>query len=405
MIELQKWLIKRQKYIPFVVLIVSLVVSSLLRWHYLGLHSQRFFGLSFTDIANTHSRFMGTASRIPYIHFDLEYPVVLGFFFYLMGLIGASNITYFFFANSFFMSLAAVLSLYIMSKIHQLVSAGEFTKRALVFWSLSPSIFLFTTYNWDHLALLLMLFALWLVLKGRWNLSLVILCLGAFTKMFPGFLLLPFLIYIYKKVGVRKAVAGAATFLATALAINLPLIIYSFSSWFYFFKFSGERGAFGDNIWAAFFVLQNKLGYLTQFDLTRSVSLVSLGFFVLLYLYVNFRYYKEEKRDAFLQTCFLSILAYLVTAKTTSAPFNLWVLPFFVLLPVNIWGGLLYEWANAFVYYAFFQHIYYNDFLRLAVSPGHYFRLTYIGVWLRELGLLGAGINYLNRLGWIKKPK
>ncbi|MFH1896584.1 MAG: glycosyltransferase 87 family protein, partial [bacterium] len=391
-----------QKIVPFAVLVISLVVSSLVRWHNSSLHPQHFFGLSFTDITNTHSRFLGSNLRIPYINFDFEYPVVLGSFFYLMGLIGASNLKWFFFANSFFMSLAAIVSLYLLSKIHRLASNGEFTKRALIFWSLSPSIFLFTTYNWDHLAVLLMLWAIYLLLNRKEYLGFGVLALGAFTKMFPGFLLAPFLIYTAKNTNYKKVLGGGLVFTAVSLVINLPIMLYKFSAWTYFFKFSGERGAFGDNIWAFIFVLQNKFGWLSDFNFVKAVSVLSLAFFAVLYLIINYRYFKDKK-NPFLQTCFLSMVAYLIIAKTTSAPFTLWLLPFLVILPVNIWAGLIYDWANAFVYYAFFQYIYYNDFLRMAVSPGHYFRWTCIGVWVREFGLLFAGVNYLKRLKWLSR--
>lgn len=393
---------KYQYYIPYIVLIISLVSSSLLRWYFTTHISVNFFGLSFTDFANTHSRFLGTSQRIPYINFDLEYPVVLGAFFYLTGLIGASNLSYFFFANSFFMSLFAVISLFLMSKIHKLVSKEEFLKRSLIFWSLSPSIFLFTSYNWDLLAIFFMLLAIYFLLKGKFSVAPIFLSLGAFTKMFPGFLLLPFLIYTYKKKGKFAVARVFLVFTVTSLLINLPLMIHSFSAWSYFFKFSSERGSFGDNIWSVLFVLRDKFNVLSNFNLTGFVSFAGLGLFVVLYLFVNFQYWRSKK-DTFLQSCFLCILAFLVTAKTTSAPFNLWVLPFFVLIPVNIWFALISEWANAFVFYAFFQHIYYNDYLGLPISPGHYFRLTYGGVVVREGALIALGANYLSKLGWFTK--
>jgi uncharacterized membrane protein len=402
MSALKSFILKNQKYIPYVILIVSLIAAALIRWRFTSLHANRFFGLSFTDIANTHSRFLGSASRIPYINFDLEYPVVLGAFFYLMGLIGAKSLPVFFFANSFFMSLCAVISLGIMQKIHKLTSGSEFMKRAIIFWSLAPSIFLFTTYNWDHLAILFMLLAIYLLFKEKFLVAMVFLCLGAFTKMFPGFLLVPFLIYIYRSRGLKSSIMSGVTFLATALSINLPLIIYRLPAWLYFFKFSSERGAFADNIWSIFFVLSNRISFMGGLNWVRIVSFSSLGLFAILYIYINWRYW-HSKKEVFLQTCFLSILAYLITAKTTSAPFNLWILPFFVLIPVNLWFGLAAEWANAFVFYAFFQHIYYNDFLGLSISPGHYFRLTYLGVLIREGALMVVGLNYLKRMGWLSR--
>lgn len=393
-----------KKFLPYVLLAFLLVTAGLLRWHYSGVHSQRFFGLSFTDIANTHSRFLGSRDRLPYIDFQWEYPVILGLYYYVLGLFGAGSLDVFFLVNTFFSSTFALLSLWIMSKIHQQVSPSEFTKRAIIFWILSPSVFLFTIYNWDMLAVFLMLWSLYLLFKEKITLSFVVLCLGAFTKMFPGFLLLPYLIYVYKKYSLKAVVSNGLIFLGTSLIINLPLIIYNFSAWSYFFRFSSDRGAFGDNIWAFIFVLRDKFGYLANTNLVPIVSTLSLAFFAILYLFVNYQYFRSKK-NVLLQTCFLSILAYLVTAKTTSAPFNLWILPFFVLLPINIWAGLVAELANTFVFYAFFQHIYYNDFLRLAVSPGHFFRLTYTGVIFRELSFLWAGGNYLGKLKWFSTKK
>src|SRR5574343_1754246 len=89
--NLYQYVLRYQKFIPYIVLIASLITSSLVRWYFATHYATRFFGLSFTDIANTHSRFMGTSDRIPYINFDFEYPVVLGTFFYLLGLIGAGS--------------------------------------------------------------------------------------------------------------------------------------------------------------------------------------------------------------------------------------------------------------------------------------------------------------------------
>jgi len=370
------------------VALLTLGLSLVLKNHYQEKILPRFFGFSYSDIRFNYHHLQVEPTPVPYVNFAFEYPVLLGFFFYLTGRLTDSYQAYFW-LNGILLSATAVASGWLIFKLTRKLNLSVEKRRWLLLWPFSATVLLFTVYNWDIVAIALMLLALWFFYQNRPAWVGVFLALGAFCKLFPGFLLLPLLVTYAREKQWSKLKQSALVFVLVSLAINLPFALRNFGFWSYFYKFSSSRGAYGDNIWSLVWTGSRKLWGANppyQEYYLPLVNWASLGLFGVGYLWLNFQGWK--KRFGFLPLCFLCLAWFLLTSKTYSAPFSLWVLPFLALLPVSLPLAVAFDWASAAVFYSFFQYLYYNDYLGLAQSPGHWFAWTYSLVLVRHLFLL-----------------
>lgn len=281
--------------------------------------------------------------RLPYVHGRLEpgdgppgvlvdgaleYPVLTGMFMWATSLPVRTDTGY------------------LLVSFLALLPAGVFTgwalarlagRRALI-WAAAPALVFYGVYNWDLLPVALVTGAVLAQARGRSGLAGVLLGLGAATKIYPGFLLLPLLVERLVA-GDRRGAVRAGTGAAVAwVAVNLPFLVANPAGWWATYLFQARRigDISGNTIWFWGFPdwpepLVDRL----------STGLILAGWLAALLLG---RRWGGPGRYPWLQVGAAMLAVFLALNKVYSPQYALWILPFLVLVRVR-WGWWVALWA------------------------------------------------------------
>lgn len=262
----------------------------------------------YSDIFNEDRINPELGNKIPYLKTPVEYPLITGFFVYAMWHFG-KNILGYSLLTGIFLSLCSVIT---AIALYGLCDIFEIRKqKTYLFFIFAPSLMLFSIYNWDIIAVMFTVLALYSFSKSQFLLSGVFLSLGFNAKLFPV-ILLPLMML---KTDFKNSVKMAAMFLIVSLALNGYFIVNSFEVWKATYTFHAAREPNMDSTWA-----------LTHLGVDI-VNILSAALFLLAYLILAFNHKKYD----LVTISFMSILLFLVFNKVFSPQFILWLLPFFVL--------------------------------------------------------------------------
>ncbi|HVL04007.1 MAG TPA: glycosyltransferase 87 family protein [Acidimicrobiales bacterium] len=260
--------------------------------------------------------------RIPYIDQPLEYPPLIGVQIWIAALLAreaGGGVIAFYNIN------AALNAGFVLTTL-ALLRHLEVPIRRQLWWAGAPPVALYAFLNWDPLAVLLLVVAVALHVRGRDTAAGVAAGLGAAAKLFPA-LLIPLVVIARLRQGNAVAAArhAGAAVLAWA-AVNVPLALAAPEGWSRFFELSRGRGATSATLWA----LADELGILRldRAALNRASALAFAGGAVLI-LVMGLR----RRSPAAAWSLLLPLLAwFLVTNKVFSPQFDLWLVPLLALL-------------------------------------------------------------------------
>lgn len=380
----------------YVLLALVLAAAMAVKVYFIHHPSEYIFALSFTDITKLSGLVEKKPVPIPYIDSFVEYPVMIGLFIWLVGMATKNRESYFL-LTGLVLSCLALASFYLSEK----GKLGREKIRMTLFWLAAPTVFLFTVYNWDVLAVFFMISALFLYRKNHDLTGTLFLTLGVWTKFFP--------IFVLPAVLLRKLMKGERThillillvFLLVSLAVNLPFFIGSPKGWSVFFSFSRERGPNIDSVWAGLFVISDKF-FGRMFPLKSNYTTFINYFSNLLLLFLLSAFYLRAWRKKFdgLNTLSLAgISLFLITAKVYSPPYNYWVLPLAVLAPLGFRDFFVFDVANMLVFFAIFEYFYQTNILGLSFLSFPWYKVAYFFVLLRHIFLLKISLQLWRKIG------
>ena len=300
---------------------LSAIFHGLILWQILPWHIVYSDVLGFFDKA--------VVPGIPYISKMLEYPVLSGLLIQATGYFSFNSREIYYFLSALILILCALGATFILYRTARM----EQRKSIFQFWIFAPSMCLFMVYNWDMLAILFTVVAIYFMRKEKWHYAAIFIALGFSAKFFPVIYLAPILVVVrpfYEKIKIF------GSFLATAFLINLPFIVLNPSGWFYFFEFNSERNSNPDSIWTIFRFIFGEIGI-------SNINLISFALFAGTFLIVLWRYRNLD----ILKLCFAGTILFLLFNKVFSPQYTLWLLPFFVLAftPSKTWFYIL-EFSN-----------------------------------------------------------
>lgn len=343
-----------KKYL-LIILVILVSTISFLR-SFLGLIGIVPWHIGYSDIFNEDRIKPATAFQIPYLEKPIEYPIITGFFIYLMWFFGKNLLGYALLSYLFLTSFAVITALFLY-RLCQLLKVND--NRILQFFVFAPSLLFFSVFNWDIMAVMLMVVSIYYFHKNKYGLASFMLALGFNAKLFPA-VILPFMLL---KTNNKHRITIVLVFLLTFLALNLYFITSSFDMWKLTYSAHAIRNPNTDSIW-----------HLTGLQ-KNIVNLLSSGLFLLFYTLLVIHHKKFDL--AALGT--LSISGLLALTKIFSPQYILWMLPFFVLLPyLGKWIFYGLELTNIIVFFSTTALLLLSKNLTLSLASGTFVILRFL---------------------------
>jgi uncharacterized membrane protein len=259
----------------------------------------------------------------------IEYPVLTGIFMWATGLFADNSGQFFAYSTAALLPVALLVGW----QIAKLVGW-----RALV-WAGAPALVLYSVYNWDLLPVAWTLGAVLAWRRGRYGWAAVFLGLGAATKIYPGFFLLPLLIERLVARDRKGAVTVAAAGGGAWLAANLPFMLINFEGWFATYRFQAGRVA----------DLTTNSIYFWGFpewspNMVNRFSAAVIATAWVIALVAGFLLRHRHGGYPWLQVSAAMLFTFLAFNKVYSPQYALWVLPFLAMIAVR-WGWWVTFWV------------------------------------------------------------
>lgn len=318
--------------------------------------------------------------RFPYFDADLEYPVVTGLF---MG--ATSELVHD--GRSFFQANAVGLAAFGFAGAVGLAAMASRTRR-LALWALAPSMILYAFHNWDLIAVGLSVMAMYAFSRGADRTAGALSGLGAAAKLFPGLLVIAFVLKRRKDQGRIPWRIGAWA-AGVFAAVNLPILIASPRGWWYQWQFHSTRFPNFENVW--YFIYRHTAGMASasfwQDVYPRLTSVASALLFVAASAMLARAEYRRERVRPYV-LAFGVLCLFLLTSKVFSPQYALWLLPFFVLLDIPAIGiGAFFVadaavWFGISAYFLAVQHSGADPELRLSITEIAVFVRYAVIAWL-----------------------
>lgn len=258
-------------------------------------------------------------------------------------------------------------------------------RRALWF-ALAPTLLLTGTVNWDLIAVALATAAMVAFAARREEWAGVSIGVGAASKFYPSFLVLPLFLQGIRERQPDRSVRILWWSAGTWLALNLPFAIAAPQGWVEFFRFNGERPADFDSLW---YIAADRWSR-ASFEI-RTVNIAS-GFLFVAVLALCW-WWKARRPDR-LQPWTLAfpiVVAFLLTNKVYSPQYGLWLLPLFALCVPSFRTFALFQAADVAVYVTRFRF-----FGEITAEPWGWPESWFqIAVLVRAAVLIGALIVWI----------
>ncbi len=210
----------------------------------------------------------------------------------------------------------------------------------------SPVLLISATINWDLLAVAATSVAILAWTRERPGWAGVLIGIGAAVKLYPILLLgVVFLVVLREPERLAAFRRFVVTVVAAAVmwaAVNVPVALWAWDGWTYFFTFNSDRGAEFGSVWYALELLAPDLLHNDIDRMVVGAGLIMLGLVVVLAMMAP-----EPPRMT--QLAFLAVAAFLLINKVWSPQYTLWLVPLAVLARPR-WRELLI-WQVAEVLY------------------------------------------------------
>jgi hypothetical protein len=226
--------------------------------------------------------------------------------------------------------LALVLTVDKMSKLLKIDS-----KRIKLYLILSPSLFLYSTINYDIFPSLITVLSTYLLLIKKASWAFLLIGIGTSIKLYPVFLVPLFMMFlIYKGHKKIDLIRDILIFCLTYVSLNLPFFVYNKSFWIYPYTYQLSNPERNDPSTISYFLfnitgLAQYQGYL--------VSLLILLSWFISYIFLKKRLLTEKNLCLLvLLICFSAVFG----NHVYTPQYILWFLPFLPLtqvIPLKVW--------------------------------------------------------------------
>jgi hypothetical protein len=289
----------------------------------------------------------------PYVDRVVEYPVGSGLLLYLASVIWPSGLGVLLVTGAGSAALCVAITV---------VLERRFGRRAWR-WAIAVPVLLYAFQNWDVFAIAAMLAGLLAFERRRDRAAGVALGVGAAVKLFPA-VVLPPLVAVRLATGDRRgAVRLVASSAAAFAAVNLPVLLANPSGWWWPAAFQSRRNATWGSAWFYLFRLGDvPVHGAAGARLANVVSLLALVGALGWLTVVTVR-----RRLPPFAAAGAAVAIFVLCNKVYSPTYDLWLVVFFVLLPLSgrLWVAFCAVDVAVFVtVYGHFQGLYSAQFVR-----------------------------------------
>ena len=319
----------------------------------------------------------------------IEYPVLTGVFMWASGAASNSSNEYLVHSSLLLAPFGLVIALWL---------ARLRGARALM-WAAAPAVVLYAFHNWDLLVVAAATLGVWFWAQERRRAAALCFGIGAALKLYPLLFLIPLVLHPATEGDRREAGKLLGIGIGSLAAINLPFAVFNFEGWFATYEFHRLRGPNFDNIWAL-----RDLGPLTLPALEPAalnvVTFVLTAAFFVVALVAGWRAFRRTGAWPYLDLCAALLCAFLLWNKVHSPQYTLWLLPFFVLVPVPVGWWIAYSIVDVAVYVGVFRFFYdacSTNLCQILAEPTVSQRVMTAAVGLRAGLLLVLFVVFLRR--------
>lgn len=283
-------------------------------------------------------------SLLPYRGVPIEYPVVIGYLTWVTAWFGQHAATFFLATGVVSAGLAVVMTLLLRER------AGARIWR----WVFAVPLALYAFHNWDLVAMVPAVAGLIAFDQGRDRAGGALLALGASAKVFPAFLLPPLAVVRWRS-GDRRGAAGlVGAFGITTLLLNAPVAWWNWQAWTYPLSFQGGRTATWGSTW--FWLLRTPTPHaLVGEHLGTVTDALVVGSLLAAIVAISVLAVRRGLDPMAIGAAVVGV--FLLTNKVYSPNYDLWIVPFFALLPVSrrVWATFVA--ADLGIYVLVYGHI------------------------------------------------
>jgi uncharacterized membrane protein len=276
----------------------------------------------------------------------LEYPVLTGLTMWVASVIAnafsnSDSAAPFVYANWIFNLVFISAAIWVMSNI-------KTANRNAAWWfALSPALFLTLGINWDALAVLCAVAAVYLWQKEKPLASGIAIGLGAAAKLFPALILVPIAIDVIRKRNVRSGLITLVAAATTWLLVNAPFMVFSHEGWLEFYRFSSTRGIDFGSLWLG-------MNYVFSFEVSTQTAnllgLIAVAICSLLLLIFH-------KRVDFVSSVFIIVAVFTLFNKVYSPQFWIWLAPLAALTAIRLKHFVVWNMVQTLYFYCIWRYL------------------------------------------------
>ena len=258
---------------------------------------------------------------LPYVNRVIEYPVVSGVFLYLAALVSPTPL------GVLLVTALAATAVCIAITVVLEARVGLRAWR----WAVGVPVLLYAFQNWDIFAIAALLVGLFAFERGSDRAAGVAFGFGAAIKLFPAVLVPPLVAIRLARGDRRGAFRLVASSAAMFGALNLPFLVANPSGWWWPFGFQGGRNATWGSAW--FYVLRVagvSVHGPSGARLANVVSFVALAAALAWLVFVTIR-----RQLPLFAAAAAAVAIFLLCNKVYSPTYDVWLVAFFVLLPLS----------------------------------------------------------------------
>ena len=250
--------------------------------------------------------------------------LIIGVVAYLTALVGRSG-------TSFFV-LTAMMSAGLAFFMTRLLSDREPDR--VIRWAIGLPVVLYAFHNWDLFAMVPAVLGILAYERGEDVNAGAWLGLGLSTKIFPGLILAPLVARRWFDGDRRGAIRMAASGVAVSVALNAPVALAAWRGWSYPAKFLGARHATWGSLVSWITSPPWGITRVAEFsDPAKVANTIAFGLLAVGLLAISIIGVRRRLGAAAIGAAVVAV--FMLSNKVYSPNYDVWLVPFFVLVPFS----------------------------------------------------------------------